>query len=163
MTDCTMKLKNALILAVISLLMACGSAKIEPTMEQDFAVSENPKIAFVTYKFNKDEKGNATISLINVLMAEGKLKHQADEKVYVSGDYELIQLDSQEKQLAFKKIGNPLNETIEYVNEDGEFGKKEVEFLSKEVSIRLQLHPQTKYILVQEIGNESTNYIKTKL
>jgi len=163
MTDFIKKLKSVSFLAVLYLLMACGSALVDTDTEEDIATNDAPKIAFVSYKISKDATDKITIELIDVLMAKGKLKPQDNEKANVVGDYELIQLSSDGKQLTLDKIENPLNQIIEYVNEEGEFGKKEVSFDSKDIYIRVQLHSQSKYIVMQEIGNKSTNFVKTKL
>lgn len=163
MTDCIKKIRSLFYLAVLAVFMACGAAEVSTTLEEDLATNETPKIAFVSYKLTKDANGKVSMSFIDLIMAEGRLKLQEDKKVYVAGDYEVVQLDSRGKQLAFQKIANPLNQTIEFVDDDGALGKKEVAFPSKEVTIRLQLHSKTEYILMQEIGNESINFVKTKL
>ena len=148
---------------VVILSVSCKSTIIDSAQDSEVAVAEVPKMAFITYKISKNQEDKKSIELINLLKVDGKFKIQDNQKSPVAGDYELIQLDKDGKQLATAIVENPLNQTVEYVNDAGEFAKKNIDFQSKETSIRVQLNSKTYYILLQEIGNQSKNFLKTKM
>ena len=163
MSGLFMKTKSILFIAVLFLFMACRTAAIDAVVQQNSAISEVPKIAFITYEVSKEVDHKITINLIDVTMAEGNLKPQNDRATSVKGNYEFIQLDQSDNQLDVRIMDNPLIQSVEYVNELGQMERKMMTFTKKEAFIRVQLHPQTKYILLQEIGNETLNFNKTQL
>lgn len=143
--------------------MSCKSAVIDTANDAETVFVDVPKIAFISYKISKDQDDKNSIELIDILKVEGKFKRQDDGMSRAMGDYELLQLDKNGNQLSAMIVENPLTQTVEYVNDAGEFAKKNIDFQSKETAIRVQLNPKTYYILMQEIGNESTNFLKSKL
>ncbi len=145
------------------LLISCGSFTKTSTLEEDVAINESPKILFVSYQFTREPENRASIKFLDKIMAEGKLKKELKEQSFEAGDFEILQLDANGVVLSSKGIDNPLLQIMEYVSDDGTFGKKEVSFDEKDVSIRLQLHSKAQSVLLQEIGNETINFIKTKL
>ena len=162
MNHCTKKLTFLIGYAILLLSMSCKSVIVDDNKESEIVIVDEPKIAFITYKISKGQEGNS-IELIEVIMAKGKLKVQENSQIKTVGDYQLIQLDKNGNQIDLTTVKNPLNQTIEYVNDNGEFAKKDLTFQSKETSIRVQIKPNTSSIIIQEIGNESKNYLKTKL
>ena len=162
MNHCTKKLTFLIGYAILLLSMSCKSVIVDDNKESEIVIVDEPKIAFITYKISKGQEGNS-IELIEVIMAKGKLKVQENSQIKTVGDYQLIQLDKNGNQIDLTTVKNPLNQTIEYVNDNGEFAKKDLTFQSKETSIRVQIKPNASSIIIQEIGNESKNYLKTKL
>ena len=162
MNHCTKKIAFILCLAILLLSMSCKSAAVDANKESEIVIVDVPKIAFVTYKISKGQEGN-TIELIDVIKAEGKLKSKEKNQNKIAGNYELIQLDKNGNQLVTTTVENPLNQTVEYIQDNGELTKKDLTFQSKEIAIRVQIQARTSYLLMQEIGNESKNYLKTKL
>ena len=162
MNHCTKKLTFLIGYAILLLSMSCKSVIVDDNKESEIVIVDEPKIAFITYKISKGQEGNS-IELIEVIMAKGKLKVQENSQIKTVGDYQLIQLDKNGNQIDLTTVKNPLNQTIEYVNDNGEFAKKDLTFQSKETSIRVQIKPNASSIIMQEIGNESKNYLKTKL
>ena len=162
MNHCTKKLTFLIGYAILLLSMSCKSVIVDDNKESEIVIVDEPKIAFITYKISKGQEGNS-IELIEVIMAKGKLKVQENSQIKTVGDYQLIQLDKNGNQIDLTTVKNPLNQTIEYVNDNGEFAKKDLTFQSKEIAIRVQIKPNASSIIIQEIGNESKNYLKTKL
>lgn len=162
MNHCTKKINFLLYLAFLLLSMSCKTVVQDSNKETENVIVDVPKIAFVTYKISKSQETNM-IEFIDVKMAKGKLKSQEKDLNKKAGDYALIQLDKNGNQLAIMVVENPLNQTVEYVGDNGELAKKDLTFQSKEIAIRIQLQAKTSYLLMQEIGNESKNYLKTKL
>ena len=162
MNHCTKKLTFLIGYAILLLSMSCKSVIVDDNKESEIVIVDEPKIAFITYKISKGQEGN-TIELIDVIKAEGKLKSKEKNQNKIAGNYELIQLDKNGNQLVTTTVENPLNQTVEYIQDNGELAKKDLTFQSKEIAIRVQIQARTSYLLMQEIGNESKNYLKTKL
>ena len=157
------KITYIVYLAILLLSTSCKTAVIDTAKDTDIVLVDMPKIAFITYRISKDQDDQKSVELVDLLKVDGKFKSQENEKTRAKGDYELIQLDNDGKQLAITIVENPLSQTVEYVNSNGEFAKKNIDFKSKETAVRVQLNSKTYYILMQEIGNESTNFLKTKI
>ena len=156
------KINLLLSLAILLLSMSCKSVAVDASKETDIVIVDLTKIAFVTYKISKSQQGN-NIEIIDVIMAEGKLKSIEKNQNKIDGNYELIQLDKNGNQLARTMVENPLNQTVEYIQDNGVLAKKDLTFQSREIAIRVQIQAKTSFLLMQEIGNESKNYLKTKL
>jgi hypothetical protein len=91
-----------------------------------------------------------TISLINKIITEGKLKNtnfNTNENVK-SGDLKCNQIDENNNILKTEIIKNPLVKMFEYVDDSNEFQLKKVELDSAQISLKLKLEPNTKYITI---------------
>jgi hypothetical protein len=128
----------------------------------------NPKLIFLNYKILKDDSDEKKISLINKIKTDGKLKTQPvnNSENGVPGDLLCLQLDKNSRLLARQVIKNPLIKTFEYIGNANTFEKKTVTLDSCELSIRMQLHPDTKSISIEEIvgmHKKSKPLIMTKI
>jgi hypothetical protein len=100
-----------------------------------------PKIIFLNYSVKPDKsEGGFEIVLINKLITEGKLKkNNIQPEISKPGDLNCITLDNHLNPVDTIVVPDPLNITVESVNERNELFKKEVKIDSARFSIRLQL------------------------
>ena len=114
----------------------------------------NPaNIIFLNYKASKNDLGEIKIALVNKIIVKGKIKDKSikiDENII--GNLECIQADNRLKSIKTMYVKNPLNKTVEYVNDNGELEKKQIKLDSAQFSIRMQLDPKARFILIRGIG-----------
>ena len=137
--------------------VSCGSH--QNVLPKPIPTLSNPKLIFLNYKILNDDSGEKKISLINKIKTDGKLKAQPvnNSENDVPGDLLCLQLDKNSRLLARQVIKNPLVKTFEYIGDTNTFEKKTVTLDSCEFSIRMQLHPNTKSISIEEVGARKKN------
>jgi len=131
---------------------------------EDSLKDNTPKIIFLNYNITTDSDNYIKAELINKIIAEGKLKN-TDFKGAEKDDEDIIclQMDENSRIVDHFHINNPLVKDIEYVDSDGNLAKKKVELESTELSIRMQLNPHTKSILLQKIDAPNTKLSEIEL
>lgn len=144
-----MKTQNLKILIILLLFfMSCGTK--QSVLANNDIVETAPKLIFLNYNIRKTANNNLTISLINKIITEGKLKNtnfNTTENVK-SGDLKCNQIDENNNILKTEIIKNPLVKMFEYVDDSNEFQLKKVELDSAQISLKLKLEPNTKYITI---------------
>lgn len=100
-----------------------------------------PKIIFLDYSVKPDKSnGTLEILLINKIITEGKLKiSNPQPAIPKPGDLKCITLDNRLNPVDSIIVPDPLNLTVESVNERNELFKTEIKKDSAQFSIRLQL------------------------
>ncbi|GAA3565115.1 hypothetical protein GCM10022395_14440 [Snuella lapsa] len=113
-----------------------------------------PRLIFLNYVIKKNSDDTKTVQFVNKIVTEGKLKKQSEEyiKTGAPGDLKCIQLDKNGNKLHYTIIKNPLIKSIEYLNDDKSFGRKIEELNRAPFSLRLQIDPRTKSIIITEIS-----------
>ena len=109
------------------------------TNREEFTVA--PKIAFLNYSIKQNQSNGAPeIRLINKKIVEGKLKiNNIEPEIVKPGDLKCIMLDKHLYPVDSILVPDPLNVTVESVNDNNLFFKKEIVKDSAQFSIRLQL------------------------
>jgi len=79
------------------------------------------------------------------------------------GDFMCIQLDQQSIPIDSLHLKNPLINNVEYVDADGNLGRKIIELDSAELSFRMQLHSRTTSLSFVIIDNPRINLTKLDL
>jgi hypothetical protein len=110
------------------------------------------KIIFLNYSVKSDKShGTLEILLINKIITEGKLKvNNTGPEIPKPGDLKCITLDFSLNHIDSIIIPDPLNITVESVNENNELFKKEITRDSAQFSIRLQLTEKIYAIGIQK-------------
>lgn len=131
-------------------------------------VITNDKIIFLNYSISKKDTGVKKIELISKIIAEGKIKKNSNKFITKEsiGDLQCIQMDDSKTPLKSVFIENPLSKIIEYVNESNALEKRKIETNTIPFSIRVQLEPQTKFIVINEImapNKKALSLITTKI
>ena len=110
------------------------------------------EILFLNYEIIKVMYDQKDIRLINQITSKGTLKSVPKKVSHVSdGDLEYTLLDKDRQKIASYIIKNPLQKTIEYVNDFGHFEKKIIDLNSAQFSIRIQRPIHAKYIAITEL------------
>ena len=147
---------------LLIICLSCGKGK--QTTSKAAHESTAPMILFVNYSIHKDKKGNPEISLINKIITEGQLKdpnpQHHDPK---SGDLWCVQSEDGSNPLQSTLIPNPLLKTIEYADDFGNLAKKQIELDTAVFSVRMQLDPSTKYLLIQSTDEQNISISKDQL
>jgi hypothetical protein len=118
-------------------------------------VTETPQIIFLNYsvKLNKSN-GEYEILLINKFIAEGKLKmNNSEPEIPKPGDLKCIALDNRMAPVDSITITDPLNITVESVDENNALFKREIARDSAQFSIRMQLNKNTDAIAIKKNAN----------
>lgn len=127
-----------------------------------------PKIMFMDFTIKKDKSnGEIEIFLINKIITEGKLKiNNTGLDIPKPGDLKCITLDNHMNPVDSIMIPDPLNITVESVDENNELFKKEIAKDSAQFSIRLQLTEKIYAIGIKKntnSGNQNSYLLITKL
>lgn len=163
------QLKNPLftilifILSASMLVFSCAS-KQETTTKEEMIIKSDPKLLFLNYQMQKlNDKTN--ITLINQITTDGKLKDKTKTQVSTTvGDLECLVLDERLIQLERHTIKNPLKKIVEFINDAGELEKRQLDLDSAQFSLKLQLHPKARYIIINEITETNPiKHISTKI
>lgn len=150
-------------------ITSCASKK--HVTAEDILVKEETKsipkskIIFLNYLLVKNAQNEKSITLINQIKTEGKLKGKPNNIKNISpGDLEYQFFDENFNPIEKHALKNPLKKTVEFVNDFGNFEKRILDLDRVEFTIRMQLHPETKHIVISEITNTTpVKHITTKI
>ncbi len=158
-----------LCLILISILISCNPPKNTYSSDpQGSKVEETSKIMFLDYQLTRDStKSTYEARLINMIIREGKIKDDPNNSGQAEkDDLELMVLDRNLQTLTHRYIPNPLDKSVEYVNDAGQFERKMIHLDSAQFSIRLQIDPGASSILLNRYtgnNNEGTLLLKTQI
>ncbi len=135
------------------------SDKFQNKLEKIQPISTNSKnnlsakIIFLNYSIVKKDNGNKETELISKIITEGKIKKNSNKFIKKGniGDLQCTQMDNSKTPINNVFIKNPLSKIIEYINEDNALEKRKIETNKTPFSIRLQLDPRTKFIVINQI------------
>jgi len=151
-------IKRTSYLIVVLSIISCASKKQITT--EDILVKEEtkpitkPKIIFLNYVLVKNDQNEKSITLINQIKTEGKLKGKPKNIENTSqGDLEYILLDKDFNSIEKHALKNPLKKTVEFVNDFGNFEKRTLDLDRVEFTIRIQLPPEAKHMKIIELTN----------
>jgi hypothetical protein len=148
---------------------SCAVNHSNPSTKTDEAsISVTPKIIFLNYSIKSDKsKGAPEILFINKVITEGKLKNNYTQpEISRPGDLKCMTLDNQMNPVDSIIVPDPLNVTVESVNENNALFKKEITKDSAQFSIRLQLTENIYSIGIKistNSGNQNSFLLITKL
>lgn len=118
--------------------------------------NQSPKILFLNIELSKNKNNSTTAKLIDKILVDGKIKKN---NLTISkpriGDFKCIELDERENPVESFYLNNPLNKRVEYVKDDGQLASKNVELDTATLSIRMQMHQQTKTIAIEQITDKT--------
>ena len=132
------------------------------------STTATPKIIFLDYSVKPDKSnGTLEILLINKIITEGKLKiSNPQPAIPKPGDLKCITLDNRLNPVDSIIVPDPLNVTVESVNERNELFKTEIKKDSAQFSIRFQLTEKIYSVGIQKCtnsGNQNSFLIITKI
>jgi hypothetical protein len=141
-------------IVLISMTMALSckvSERTAGTANMDKVAVDTPKIIFLNYSISEDKTDQEySIRLINKIITNGKIKENSILPFSPEmDDLEYIISDKNQNVLMRNFIPNPLNKTLEFVDDNGQLAKKDMRLDSSQFSLRIQLDPAAKYILLE--------------
>jgi hypothetical protein len=148
-----------LLLIMVSFMVSCNPSKNTYSSDpQGSKARETSRILFLNYQISRDStKTNYSAQLINTILKDGTIKvdQQHNDQAEIN-DLELLVLDRNQQIISHRYIPNPLDKSVEYVNNAGQFERKMIHLDSAQFSIRLQIEPGASSILLNRfIGNET--------
>ena len=94
------------------------------------------------------------LSLINRILTEGKLKEsKLNSETTGTKNFSYRVLNKNAQLILQEFIPNPLEITIEYVDDFGNLRKKDITLDSTQFSLRIPLAPDARYISLEMKGN----------
>ena len=146
-------------LFLVMLLLSCVTKQAVLAEETQQKIEQ--KLLFLNYEINKVNDVRS-ISLINQIKTDGKLKIKNSAHSYTNiGDLEYLILDQDLSPLETHSIQNPLRKTVEFINDSGEFEKKTLDLNQAQFSLKLQLQPRAKYVVINEITTKGIIKLST--
>jgi hypothetical protein len=138
------------------------------TLTDGDSTGVTPKIIFLNYSIKPDKSnGVPEILLINKVIAEGKLKsNYIQPEIPKPGDLKCITLDNHLNPIDSLIVPDPLNITVESVNENNTLFKKEIAKDSAQFTIRLQLTERIYAVGIKKntnLKNQNNYLLITKL
>lgn len=155
-----------LLLCTGSILISCSVSKnTGGSSANESNPEDSPKILFLNYEITRDSI-NSTYSaqLINTVAAKGSIKKDRTPPINPeTGDLELQVLNAKQQILTILYIANPLDKSVEFVNDAGELQQKMISLETAQFSVRLQVEPGAHSALLTRIaGSDSENTILLK-
>jgi hypothetical protein len=137
-------------------LLSCFVTHANRPPEQDGdKASLTPQIVFLNYSVKLVRPGGEVeIQLINKIITDGKLKiNSARPEIPKPDDLICISLNDRLEPVDSIIISDPLNITVESVDENNSLFKKEIARDSAQFSIRLQLTKEIQSIAIKKNSN----------
>ena len=157
---------NNFILPVFFAMLFMVSCKVSDkttnTSANDKNTFESPGIIFLNYSIVKDTiQQEYKIRLINKIITEGNIK---GENIILKSpeidDLEYIVLNKESQVLMRNYIANPLIKTVEYVANNGQLTKKEIQLDSTQFSLRIPLEKTAKFISMERFTGQDSDNIR---
>jgi len=148
-----------LCLIVISILISCNPPrKTYSSDPQGSKVEETSRILFLAYQLTRDSISKTyDAQLISMIIKDGTIKNdQKDIGVAAKDDLELLVLDRNQQTITQSHIPNPLDKSVEYVNDAGQFERLMIHLDSTQFSIRLQVESEASSIMLKRFNGDNT-------
>jgi hypothetical protein len=162
-------LKALIILSMVSFLISCKSPEnIHSSDLQEGKTAETPRILFIDYQLTRDSaRANYTAQLVSMIVRDGKIKETLKSNSQAEkGDLELLVLDGNQQIMTQHIIPNPLDRSVEFVNDAGQLGHKMIHLDSAQFNVRLRIEPGASFLLLNRytgIANEGILLLKTSI
>lgn len=145
--------------SAVILLYSCiaYNSDLDKSKETTAAPPEKPSIVFINYTIFKNQNNLLNAKVVNKIITKGIVKNKNNKASnYNNGDLKCVQLSKKNDTLATQIIPNPINKQIEYVNASGALNTKTIALDSAQFSVRMQLHKDSKYIILKKINTSNT-------
>lgn len=145
-----------IILFVVSALSCNPPKNIHHSDPDKNNAEESPAIMFLDYQVSRDStKTIYNAQLINMILVEGTIKDSQSNRTQAEkDDLELLVLDNKQQTISQRLIPNPLDRSVEYVNDAGQFERRMIHLDSAQFSIRLQIESSAGSIVLKRIYDE---------
>lgn len=120
---------------------------------KDGGVAGSPQLIFLNYDIYRKSDGSNELRFINKIIAAGQLKaNLQDSHPHGPETLRFVQLDKNSQPISSMDVSNPLTAIVEYADDMGQLSKKKIELDSAQLSIRMQLDPNTTQIAIKQIN-----------
>lgn len=140
---------------MICLLFSACVKPIAPAPVQSMVQepADGPKILFINYKITAPEPGKKTdteqVICLSHFLVPGTLKPVLEPPSVVrNAQYACLMQNERKETLKKIELASPLEQVYEYVNEDHKLEQKVIIAKEAEFSLRTQLVPDTRYVLL---------------
>jgi hypothetical protein len=137
---------------------SCAVLRSNARTEVDIeTMTATPKIIFLNYSVKPGKsKGDPEIKLINKGISEGRIKlNNSNPDISKPGDLICVSLDNRMGSVDSIIISDPLNITVESVDDNNALFKKEIALDSSQFFIRMQLSEKTDAIAIRKRFNSN--------
>lgn len=108
-----------------------------------------PQVVLVIFEITDNGQGNTpSAAIINKQISPGKIKRnfKGNLKGVTNNHFTINFLDKNNKTITSHHVSNPLTENVEYVNDDGELARKEIQHQQKEIIMKSSLPDNISHI-----------------
>jgi len=161
---------SALLLVILlSILAACTPLRNASRSEsQESLAPAASRILFLNYQLSRDDTSNSyDARLINMIIKDGSLKEDRPGRNQAKkDDLEVLVLDKNQQIMSYQHIPNPLDKSVEYVNDAGQLEQKMVHLDSIQFSVRMQIEPEASIVHLRrysENNTEETVLLQTRI
>ena len=143
---------------VAFIIVSCNSPKHSlRSNSPDNLSGESSRILFVDYQLSRD---SATAfydaQLLQMIIRKGTIKETLNDPVQPKiNDLEILVMDKNQQVQSQKYIPNPLDRSVEYVNDAGQMERRMIHLDSVQFSVRLQIEPGASSIMLYRISGET--------
>lgn len=157
---------KTILLFVLMCLLSCANKK--NIFTEQLISEKNSKLLFLNYTLSKNNKNQKSIIFINKIITQGRVKNNNLNYTNTPsiGDIKCSQLNKNSIELSTVFIKNPLVKVVEALNDSLSFSMQKFDQNNTPITLKLQLHPQSKFISLSHITDSLLNsieLIKTKL
>lgn len=157
----------ALVLVILlSILAACNPTRNASRSEsQESGAPATSRILFLNYQLSRDSITNSCdAKLINMIIRDGSLKEDRPGRNQAEkDDLEVLVFDNNQQIMSYQQIPNPLDKSVEYVNDAGQLERKIIHLDSTQFSVRMQIEPEASVVhLNRYTGSKSEETILLK-
>jgi hypothetical protein len=131
-------------------LPSCATFHSHSRESENVIIPANPEIIFLNYSIKRTAYGlDPVIALTGKTITGGKLKENVPvTSISKPGDLKCITLNDRMTQIDTLIISDPLNITVESVNDNNQLFKKELSLDSAEFTIRMQLKNNVRSVAI---------------
>ncbi len=141
---------SALVLVIlVFILAACNPPRNTHRSEsQESGAPATSRILFLNYQLSRDGITNSyNAKLINMIITDGSLKEdRPGQNQAEKDDLEVLVFDNNLQIMSYQHIPNPLDKSVEYVNDAGQLERKIIHPDSTQFSVRIQIEPEASVV-----------------
>ena len=137
-----------LLTAVLTLGACKSTKKAESGVSNSEINQSNEEISFVYTAIIELSDGGNQIDLYKGIKKEGIIKAFESESIQDDHEYLAVFLNSKTKKQVTLSFDDPLNKHVEFVDEDGNLGKKEVTLEKDAVALRINYFEGLDYLKI---------------
>jgi hypothetical protein len=149
----------ALLCLLVVSIPSCNAPKNTYNSDsQKSMAGETSRILFLDYQITRDSISKTyDAQLISMIIKDGTIKNdQKDIGIAEKDDLEILVLDRNQQIMIHHHIPNPLDKSVEYVNDASQFERKMIHLDSAQFNIRLQIDPDASSILLNRFIDDDT-------